>query len=53
MRKKQGIWVLDYDELISAVATNNVLRDVRRERERSALGQSEVKNESAKQGKLR
>jgi AbrB family looped-hinge helix DNA binding protein len=63
MRKKHGIWVLDFDEPISAAATNKVLRDVRRERERSALGQPKLgqpkfKNEPArprsdKAGKLR
>jgi AbrB family looped-hinge helix DNA binding protein len=53
MRKKQGIWVLDFDEPISAAATNKVQRDIRRRRERSALGEPEFKNESAKQGKLR
>ena len=53
MRKKQGIWVLDFDEPISAAATNRVVRDTRRERERSALGQPKFKHESLKQGKLR
>ena len=53
MRKKQGIWILDFDEPISAAATNNVLRNIRRERERSVLGRPKLKNESAKQGKLR
>jgi AbrB family looped-hinge helix DNA binding protein len=53
MRKKQGIWVLDFDEPISAAATNSVQRDIRRERERSALGQPKFKHESANRGKLR
>jgi len=53
MRKKQGIWVLDFDEPISAAATNSVLRDIRRERERSALGQPKFKHESTNRGKLR
>jgi AbrB family looped-hinge helix DNA binding protein len=58
MRKKQGIWVLDFDEPISAAATNKVLRDIRRGRERSALGQpklgqSKFKREPANRGKLR
>ena len=53
MRKKQGIWVLDFDEPISAAATNRVLRDTRRERERSALGSPSFKHESVKQGKRR
>ncbi len=54
MRKKQGIWVLDFDEPISAAATDRVLRDIRRERERSALGsQLNSKTRSAKQGRMR
>ncbi len=40
MRKKQGIWVLDFDEPISAAATNRVLRDIRHEREQAALGRA-------------
>jgi|SRR5579864_1966037 len=51
MRKKQGIWVLDFDEPISAAATDKLLHDIRRER--SALGQPKLKSQSAKQGKLR
>src|SRR5271165_1383723 len=46
MTKKQGIWVLDFDEPISTADTNRVLRDIRRERERSALGQSKLKARS-------
>lgn len=38
MRKKQGIWVLDLDEPISAAETDRVLRDIRRKRESVALG---------------
>jgi len=54
MRKKRGIWVLDFDEPISAAATDRVLRDIRRERERSALGsQLDSKTRSAKQGRVR
>ncbi|MGB8064358.1 MAG: AbrB/MazE/SpoVT family DNA-binding domain-containing protein [Candidatus Sulfotelmatobacter sp.] len=53
MRKKQGIWVLDLDEPISAAATNRVLRDIRREREQAALGRPQFKARSAKRGKLR
>jgi len=53
MRKKQGIWVLDLDEPISAAATNRVLRDIRRERERSVPGRSKVKPRPALQGKPR
>lgn len=43
MRKKRGIWVLDFDEPISAADTDRVLQNIRRERERSALGQSKFK----------
>lgn len=53
MRKKQGIWVLDFDEPISAADTNRVLRDIRRERELSALGQSKLNARSVKQRKSR
>lgn len=52
MRKKQGIWVLDIHEPISAAATDRVLRDIRRERERSALGlQLEIKTRISKKAK--
>jgi len=54
MRKKQGIWVLDFDEPISAAATDRVLRDIRRERERAALApQPNSKAQSRKQGRMR
>lgn len=53
MRKKQGIWVLDFDEPICADDTNRVLRNIRRQRESSALGQSRLKARSARQGKSR
>jgi AbrB family looped-hinge helix DNA binding protein len=53
MRKKQGIWVLDFDEPISAADTNRVLHDIRREREGSALGHSKLKARLPKQGKSR
>ncbi|HLZ41109.1 MAG TPA: AbrB/MazE/SpoVT family DNA-binding domain-containing protein [Candidatus Sulfotelmatobacter sp.] len=53
MRKKQGIWVLDFDEPISAADTNRLLRDIRRERERSALGQPKFRARSANHGKSR
>jgi AbrB family looped-hinge helix DNA binding protein len=38
MRKKQGIWVFDFDEPISGADTNRVLQEIRRERESAALG---------------
>jgi AbrB family looped-hinge helix DNA binding protein len=53
MRKKQGIWVLDFDEPISAADTNRVLQNIRREREQAALGQPNLKPQSAKRGKVR
>ena len=53
MRKKQGIWVLDFDEPISAADTDRVLHDMRRERERSALGHSTLRAGSTKRGKSR
>lgn len=53
MRKKQGIWVLDFDEPISAADTDRVLRNIRRERERSALGLPKVKTRSATRRKIR
>ena len=53
MRKKQGIWVFDFDEPISAADTDRVLHNIRRERERSALGQQRFKTQSAKDGKVR
>ena len=40
LRKKQGIWVLDVDEPLSVEAVNRTIRDIRREREESWLGQS-------------
>jgi AbrB family looped-hinge helix DNA binding protein len=53
MRKKQGIWVLDFDEPISAADTNRVLQNIRREREHAALGQPKSKPPSARRAKLR
>jgi len=54
MRKKQGIWVLDFDEPISAAATDRVLHDIRREREGSALRpQLNSKTRSARHGRVR
>lgn len=40
LRKKQGIWVLDTDEPISAAAVDRTMRAIRQERERSWLGGS-------------
>ena len=38
MKKKQGIWVIDLREPVTAAQTDRVLGDIRRERERAALG---------------
>lgn len=38
LRKKQGIWVFSTEEPISAEATEETLRQIRRERELSFLG---------------
>jgi AbrB family looped-hinge helix DNA binding protein len=40
LRKKQGIWVLAVDEPLSLEAVNRTIRDIRREREESWLGQA-------------
>jgi len=53
MRKKQGIWVLDFDGPVSAADTNRVLQNIRRERERSALGGLNSKTLSATRRKSR
>jgi len=53
MKKKQGIWVLDLDEPISAADTDWVLQDIRRGRERSALGLPKIKTPSTRRRKLR
>jgi AbrB family looped-hinge helix DNA binding protein len=41
--KKQGIWVFSTGEPISAKATDDVLRQIRRERELSILGNLPVR----------
>jgi AbrB family looped-hinge helix DNA binding protein len=38
LRKKQGIWVLDVDEPITAAIVDRTIQDMRREREQSWLG---------------
>src|SRR5260370_39253113 len=48
LRKKQGIWVLDVDEPLSAEAVNRTIRDIRRERERSWLGQKPTPGKARK-----
>jgi AbrB family looped-hinge helix DNA binding protein len=38
LRKKQGIWVLDVDQPLSAETVDSTIRGIRREREESWLG---------------
>lgn len=38
LHKKQGIWVFSTGEPVSAAATDETLRQIRRERERDLLG---------------
>ena len=38
LRKKQGIWVLQVGEPISAATVDRTMRDIRREREQSWVG---------------
>ena len=42
LRKKQGIWVLDVDEPLSAETVNRTLQNIRRQREQSWLGRNEI-----------
>jgi AbrB family looped-hinge helix DNA binding protein len=53
MRKKMGIWVLNIDEPISAAAVNQTMREMRRERERSFLGELAGKSTPANKGRRR
>lgn len=46
LRKKQGIWVFSTGEPISAEATDDVLRQIRRERELGFLGERSLGNRS-------
>jgi AbrB family looped-hinge helix DNA binding protein len=39
MRKKQGIWVLNINEPVSAADVDRTIREIRLERERSFFGQ--------------
>ncbi len=43
MHKKQGIWVFNTGEPISAEATDDLLRQIRRDRELSFLGNRPVR----------
>ena len=42
LRKKQGIWVLDVDEPLSAETVTRTLQNIRRQREQSWLGREEI-----------
>lgn len=42
MRRKQGIWILDVNEPLTLETVNQTTEDVRREREQSLLGLSDV-----------
>lgn len=53
MRKKMGIWVLDVDKPISADAVDRVLQGIRRERERSFIGENLAQTTPAKRKKRR
>lgn len=55
LRQKQGIWVLDLDEPLSAEAVNRTIRDIRKEREGSWLGRTSAVQDSptAKKAKQR
>jgi AbrB family looped-hinge helix DNA binding protein len=50
LRKKQGIWVLDVDEPLSAETVNRTIRGIRREREESWLGNKAAAGGSARPG---
>ncbi len=41
MRKKQGVWVVYTGEPLSASTTDEILQQIREERERANLGESE------------
>ena len=42
LRKKQGIWVLDVDEPLSAETVDGTLKNIRRQREQSWLGRNRI-----------
>ena len=46
LRKKQGIWVLDVDEPLSAETVNRTLQNIR-QREQSWLGRKEISRTDA------
>lgn len=41
LRRKQGVWVLDTDEPITAEMTNRLMEEIRMERDLANLGLSE------------
>ncbi len=53
LRKKQGIWVMDIDEPLSAGTVDRTLRDIRRERERSWLEGTSKTADGVGHGKAR
>jgi AbrB family looped-hinge helix DNA binding protein len=53
LRKKQGVWVMDIDEPLSAATVERTMRDIRRERERSWLGHTSTTRDSVRPGKTR
>ena len=53
LRKKQGIWVLDVDEPITAAAVDRTIQDMRREREQSWLGDSPARKDVRRSRKTR
>ncbi len=48
LHKKQGIWVFSTGEPISAEATDEILRQIRRERELSFIGKRSVRTSRGK-----
>ena len=53
LRKKQGIWVMDTDEPLSAATVDRTIRDIRRERERSWLQPAPPSQGDVRQEKTR
>jgi len=53
LRKKEGIWVMDIDEPLSAATVDRTIRDVRRERERSWLEGTSKASDGVRQAKAR
>jgi AbrB family looped-hinge helix DNA binding protein len=53
LRKKQGIWVMDTDEPLSAATVDRTIRDIRREREKSWLQPAPPSRDGVRQEKTR